>query len=117
MRECLDGILGSPKEKGQQVPRIVTSGSFLGGFAFCFQKGDGGQKIVSVWFAGGFGQELDDFPVFPNDHRNAHEPVLLGGFLHGPLHNFGNFLDALVSGFHGRSRCGEIFQNVKRAWH
>jgi hypothetical protein len=26
-------------------------------------------------------------------------------------------LDALVSGFHGRSRCGEIFQNVKRAGH
>jgi hypothetical protein len=38
--------------------------------------------------------------------------VLLGGFLHGPLHDFGNFLDALVSGFHGRSRCGEIFRNV-----
>ena len=60
--------------------------------------------MVSRWFEGGFGQELDDFPIFPNDHRNAHEAVLLGGFLHGPLHDFGNFLDALVSGFHGRSR-------------
>ena len=64
----------------------------------------------SAWFARGFGQELDDLPVFPNGHWNAHEPVLLGGFLHGTLHDSGNFLDALVSGFHGRSRGRGYFE-------
>lgn len=53
---------------------------------------------------GGLWQEFDDFPVFPDNHRNAHETVFLGGFLHGPLHDFGNFLNALVCGFHGGSR-------------
>ena len=68
--------------------------------------------FLRAWGSGGFRQELDDFPVFPNGHRNAHEPVLLGGFLDGPIHDFGNFLDALVGGFHDRSICGEIFRNV-----
>jgi hypothetical protein len=65
-----------------------------------------------AWGSGGLGQELDNFPIFPNGHRNPHESVLLGGFFHGPLHDFGDFLDALVGGFHGRLRCGKIFRNV-----
>jgi len=65
-----------------------------------------------AWGSSGLGQELDDFPIFPYHHRNAHESMFLGGFFHGPLHDFGDFLNALMGGFHGRSRCGEIFRNV-----
>lgn len=65
-----------------------------------------------AWGSGGLGQKLDDFPIFPYHHRNAHESVLLGGFFHGPLHDIGDFLNALMGGFHGRLRCGEIFRNV-----
>ena len=68
--------------------RVIRSG-----FA-CWRRGG----------TGGLWQEFDDFPVFPDNHRNAHETVFLGGFLHGPLHDFGNFLNALVCGFHGGSR-------------
>jgi hypothetical protein len=38
--------------------------------------------------------------------------VLLGGFFYGPLHDFRDFLNALMGGFHDRLRCGEIFRNV-----
>ena len=71
-----------------------------GGLAFFFQKVDGGRKMVSAWL----GQKLDDFPIFPYHHRNAHESMFLGGFFHGPLHDFGDFLNALMGGFHGRWR-------------
>ena len=85
------------RKQGNGVPSRFCLGSFF---------------FLRAWDSGGFRQELDDFPVFPNGHRNAHETMLLSGFLDSPIHDLGNFLDALVSGFHDRSICGEIFRNV-----
>jgi hypothetical protein len=36
--------------------------------------------------------------------------VLLGGFFYGPLHDFRDFLNALMGGFHGRLRGRGCFE-------
>jgi len=86
---------------GRKQGKASPSRFFLGSFF-----------LPRAWSSSGLGQELDDFPIFPNGHWNPHESVFLGGFLNGPLHDFGDFLNALVGGFHGWSRYGEIFRNV-----